>query len=482
MSTDLKNKAAKGLVWGGFFTVLQQLVSLSFSIIIARRLMPSDYGMVGMLAIFTALATVLQESGFVFVLTNRKEVTKSEYSTVFWFNVIISFCIYTLFFLLAPLLGSFYNNIELVPLSRYVFLGFFISSFGVVQSAVLYKEMRVREKGMSTFIGSLSSGIIGVILAYNGFAYWGLATQGLVSTFVSTLILWYYSPFRPLFHINFSFLKAVLPTGIVFALSNMVSVISNNIYSLILGKLYTVQDVGFYSQATKFQEMGNNITLGMIRNVSQPMLVQVKDNKELLLNAFRKLVRFTALLSIPIMLGLGLVAPELVTIVLTSKWEFSGVLLRILCIGGSFAALSNLATYFFISLNKSSLYMWLGIINSITRIVLVYFASLWGVISLAYMCAAFEVLCFVFYYYIVNKNLNYSFRLLLKDIFPVLSSIVIALAIAFFVTTFINNIIVILVLRIIISVVLFILIMYFWKYDVYEEAKALVINKIKIIL
>lgn len=479
MASDLKNKTAKGLVWGGFFTVLQQLVTLSFSIIIARRLLPSDYGMVGMLAIFTALATVFQESGFVFVLTNRKEVTKNEFSTVFWFNVTISFCIYILFFIGAPLLGEFYDNKEFVPLSRYVFLGFFISSFGIVQSAVLYKEMRVREKGMSTLIGSLTSGVIGIILAYNGFAYWGLATQGLVSTLVSTLILWYYSPFRPVFHVDFSFLKTVLPTGVVFALPNMVAVISNNIYSLILGKLYTVQDVGFYAQATKFQELANNLTTGMIRNVSQPMLVQVKDNQEQLLKAFRKLVRFTALLSIPIMLGMGLVAPELVTIVLTSKWEFSGVLLRILCIGGAFAALSNLATYFFISLNKSSLYMWLGIINSLTRIVLLYFASLWGVVSLAYMCAAFEFISFIVYFFIVNKNLHYSLGMIFKDLFPVLSTTIAVLTFAFFVTTFVNNIILVLLLRIIVSFSLFVLIMNFWKYDVFEEAKALLINRIK---
>lgn len=479
MASELKQKTAKGLAWGGTFSFLQQLASLLFNIIIARKLMPSDYGMVGMLAIFTAIATVFQESGFVFVLTNRKGISKSEYSTIFWFNIIVSFCIYWLFFLGAPFLGAYYNNSEIVSLSRYVFLGFFISSYGIVQSAVLYKEMRVKERGLATILGVLVSGIVGIILAYNGFAYWGLATQGVVSVLVSTFLLWYFSPFRPLLKIDLSFIKEVLPSGIKYAMPNLVSVISGNVYSLILGKFYTVRDVGYYSQATKFEEAGYSVPMGMVRSVSQPMLVQVKDNKEQLLGAFRKMVRFTAMVSIPVMLGVSLIAPELLTIILTSKWFESGVILRILCCGGAFVGLSSLASYLFISVNKSSLYMWLGIFCSFAKIVFALVASYWGGISLAIMCVLLDIITFVIYFIYVRRIIGYSLNMMFKDLFLFIIATVTVLVVAFLVTIMIDNIYLLLIARVLISIVLFVLVMNFIKYDVFIEAEEIVIRRLK---
>ena len=231
--SELKSKTARGLLWGGMSSLLQQLIGLFFGIIIARILSPADYGMVGMLGVFSALAVVLQESGFVFVLTNRQVFSKIEYSTVFWFNISVSIFIYMILFFCAPLIADFFDKEELVPLSRFIFLGFVFSSFGVVQNAYLYKEMKVKERSIARIAALIIACIVGYLMAINGFQYWGIATQGLVSTFIGTIIIWFYSPFRPKLVFDVKFLRVVLPDGMRFAFSNIVSVFAQNIYSII---------------------------------------------------------------------------------------------------------------------------------------------------------------------------------------------------------------------------------------------------------
>ena len=458
--------------------MLQQTLSLIFGITIARILSPSDFGMVGLLSIFTALATVLQESGFVFVLTNRSIISKSEYSSVFWFNVLMSLAIYLVLYVSAPLVALYYGKEELISLSRYVFFGFFVSSFGIVQSAYLYRQMKVKEKGVAAIISLVISGTIGIAMANQGFAYWGLATQGLVASLVSTIILWIYSPFRPSLAIDVKFLMQILPDGIRFALPNFVAVISENIYSLILGKFYTVGDVGFYSQGSKLNSCGYSTTLGMLRNVSQPMLVQVRDDREASLNAFRKLVRFTAFVSFPTMLGLSLVAPELITIVLTPKWLYSAYILRILSVGGAFTALNTLFTYYIISQNKSSLYMWLGVGNSMATIILAVVASFNGVISLAYACSTYGVLAIILYYITTKNALGYSLRMIIKDIFPIFAVVLFAVTIAYLLTLGISNIYLLLLSKTTIVCILFIIVMQLMHFDIYLEIKDVVKQKI----
>lgn len=471
MASELKNKTAKGLVWGGTFSLLQQLLSLLFGIIIARILSPSDYGMVGLLVIFISIAGILQESGFVFVLTNRPSISRLEYSSVFWFNVIMSFFVYILLYVSAPYIAAFYGKDNLTALSRYVFLGFFISSFGIVQSAYLYRQMKVKEKGIATVISLIIAGLTGFYMAKNGYAYWGLATQGLVASLVSTIVLWFFSPFRPKFAIDVKFLKEVLPDGIRFALPNFVVSISGNMYTLILGKYYTVRDVGFFSQAAKFNTYGSSVTLNMLRNVSQPMLVQVKNNREECLKAFRKLVRFTVFVSFPSMLGLSLVAPELIYLILTPKWLFSAYILRIICIGGAFTALNTLFTYYFASQNMSSLYMWLGISVSTFRIPLAVIASFGGVMTLAYVCTAYDVIIVTVYYLFSKKSLGYSLKMFMADALPILLVVISALIFAYYSTKGIENIYILLISKIIIVSFIFITALHFLRFDIYMETR-----------
>lgn len=476
--SDLRNKTIRGLFWGGMSSLAQQALGLLFSIIIARRLSPEDYGIVGMLAIFTALATVLQESGFVFIITNRKTVTKEEYSTIFWFNITMSGFIYMLLFWGTPLIADFYNTPELTALSRYVFLGFFISSLGVVQTAYLYKNIKVKERTIAMVIALLISGIVGVVMAYNGFCYWGIATQAILNVFISTLMLWVLSPFRPVLRLDFKFLAETLPDGVRFSLPNMFTTISNNVFSVLLGRLYSSVEVGNYSQALKWNTYGCSLTLGMLRNVSQPVLVQVKDDKEKTLLVFRKILRMTCFLTMPILFGLAMVAPELITILLTEKWLGSSRLLQILCVGGIFSTLTTLCSFFIMSQNWTKLYMYLGIMVSVFYLTGAFVASFWGSESLAFSYSGVSVISFFVYHYFIRKSHEYKYVMLVKDVMPVLLGTLGVLLLVFFATKGIDSIYMKFIARVAVSAISYIIAMSIIKFDSFEEIKKIISKKI----
>ena len=473
------NKTVKGLVWGGTFSILSQLVGLLIGIVLARLLTPADYGLVGMLAIFSAIATLLQESGFVFVLTNKKDVTQEEYSTVFWFNISVSAIIYCILFIFAPLIADFFDEPRLVSLSRVVFLSFFISSFGVVQSAHLYKNLKVKEKGILTIISQVLSGIIGIVMALNGMSYWGIAIQTLSATIITTSLLWYYSPFRPSLTFKLDIVKKILPDGIRFAFPNLFSTISENVYSVILGRFFTVSDVGVYNQASKLNKYGYSIVLNIFRSVSQPSLVLVKDDKQKILSSFRKLFRLSAFLNIPIMMVISLVSSELVIILFTWKWSSVGIILRILCLGGVFINLTTMFSYVIMSLGKSSIYMNMGVFLSLLKIIVVLASIKGGVIWLAILSSFSDLLGFIIYYIVVNREISYSVKLILSDISPIL---LISSALYFsiyFATLPITNLICLLLVRVVSFGVGYVLLAVLLRLETYQEIKVVISNKLK---
>ena len=320
---SLKEKTAKGLFWGGFSNGIQQLLTLVFGIFLGRLLTPSDYGMVGMLSIFSLIASSIQESGFTAALVTRKEVTHKDYNAVFWFNISISLCLYLVLFLCAPLIADFYKTPELKSLARYAFTGFVIASLGISHSAYLQRNLMIKQRSLSMVIGVTISGIAGVTLAYLGFSYWGYATQGIVYVAVNTACNWYFSSWRPTFEFNLAPIKQMFGFSGKLLITNIFNHINNNLFSVILGKFYTEKEVGYYNQANKWCTMGQSFISGMINGVAQPVLTKVSDDLERQKRVFRKMLRFTAFVSFPAMLGLSIISQELITIAITDKWHSS---------------------------------------------------------------------------------------------------------------------------------------------------------------
>ena len=340
MADSLKDKTAKGLFWGGMNNGVQQLLGLAFGIILGRLLDPSDYGMTAMLAVFSVIANELQSSGFKTGLINLKAPTHNDYNAVFWFNILAGAAIYVVLWFCAPLIADYYHQPKLIPLSRYVFLGFVFSSFGMAQSAYLTKQMLIKQIAQCGMTATLSSSIVSVVLAALGFGYWALATQYLMYIAVNTLLLWFFSPWRPTsftFHLSlFTPLKRLFPFSFRIMLSAIFTQLNNNIMNLLLGRYYGETNTGHYNQAYQWSSKCFLLVGNMLKQIDQTVLVGLDDERERQLAVLRKMMRFTAFISFPLLFGLGLVSHEFIVLAIGEKWAFSATLLPYLCLCGAF--------------------------------------------------------------------------------------------------------------------------------------------------
>lgn len=457
---DLREKTAKGLFWGGFSNVLQQCMNLFFGIFLARLLTPADYGMVGMLSIFSLIASSLQESGFIAAIANKKIVKHEDYNAVFWFSTGMSLCLYVFLFFAAPLISDFYNIPELTALSRYSFLGFFISSLGIAQNAFLFRNLMVKQKAISVVIALALSGVIGVTMAYYGFAYWGIATQSLVYIATVTTCYWCFSSWRPTFHLNFAPLKGMLSFSSKLLITNIFNHINNNLFSVILGKFYSEKEVGYFGQANKWNYMGYSLITGMVGGVAQPVLSQVSDDRSRQLRVFRKMLRFTCFISFPTMFGLSLVAPELITIAITNKWAPSADILRLLSISGAFIPIISLYSNLLISKGRSSIYMWNTIGVGIIQLIFMLLLYPYGIHAMIVAYVIITVLWLLIWHYFVWREINFGYVAMLKDILPFAFITFVVMAITYCVTLYITNIYLLFIGRIVIFALLYIVIMW----------------------
>ena len=460
MSESLKDKTAKGLLWGGISNGAQQLLNLLFGIFLARLLTPDDYGMVGMLSIFSLIAGSIQESGFITALINKKDIKHEDYNAVFWFSIMTSLSLYTILFFCAPLIARFFNQPELTALARYSFIGFVISSTGISHSAYLYKNLIVKQRAFLSMIALIVSGTVGVTLAYHGFSYWGIATQSIV--YVSTVMIgyWFISPWRPTFHLNFKPLKGMIAFSSKILATNIFNHLNNNIFSIILGKFYSEKEVGFYNQANKWNYMGHSLISGMINGVAQPVLTQVTNDKERQLRVFRKMMRFTAFVAFPAMFGLSLIAPELITIAITDKWIESALILQLLCISGAFIPITTLCSNLVISKGKSNIYMWNAISLGLLQLLVMYLIHPYGIQTMIVTYVCINISWLIVWRYFVWKEIGYRFIHLLKDILPFLFIAAGVMFITSYLTTRIENIYLLFVSKILIAALLYILIMW----------------------
>lgn len=457
----LKEKTAKGLFWGGLSNGVQQLLGMLFGIYLARMLNAEDYGLLGMLAIFSGIANTIINSGFTVALANKKGVSDREYNAVFWFMVLTGLIVYIILFFAAPLISSFYERPELTNLSRVLFVSFFFSGMAGVPYTVMFKRMMVKEQAKIDILSLLLSGLIGLFFAMKGLAYWALAMQTVIYVIINSLLKCVVSPWRPTLMFDFKPLKGIFSFSVKLFLTNIFIQINSNIFSVLLGKLYNATQVGFYAQGNKWMGMGNSLLSGMINSVAQPVLVEVREDKVRQLNVFRKMVRFAAFVSFPGMLGLAFVAPEFVVVTIGEKWLHSVPILQILCLLGAIYPIWVLYTHMLISHGKSDLFLYGNILLGVVQLALLCGTASYGIewMLIVYVATYFVILLFWHYwvYQIVNMKIVY----LMKDIVPYL---VITIGVFIFVSFLIRpfcNVYVLLLLKITLSIFFYTIVL--WK-------------------
>ena len=466
---NLKEKTAQGLFWSFLSSGGMQLLNLIIGIFLARLLSPGEYGIVGMLAIFTLLANNLQESGFGVALVNIKDIKHNDYNAVFWFNVGMSVLLYVILFFSAPLIASFFHQPCLIPLSRFVFLGFIIASLCISPNAMLVRGLKMKEKAITSLSALVVSGTVAVIMAIKGFSYWSLATQQILYNVVICFGRFYYTRWYPTFKVDFTPVKQMFSFSYKVLITAVLTTINNNVLTVIFGRLFPAQAVGNFTQANKWNTMANQMVTNTMAQVAQPVFTQVTDDNERQRRVFGKMLRFTAFLSFPALFGLALVAPQVILLAIGDKWIDSIPLLQILCISGAFIPLYTVYQNLFLSQGKSGTYMWLTIGQIAIMLTAVLACHSLGIKAMVIAFACINILWLLAWQVFANRLIGYCFFSMFRDLLPFMLIALAVMVVTYFVTLHISNMLMLLVARVLIAAALYFITMKLLRAQILED-------------
>ena len=462
-------------MWGGLNSGIQQLVGLAFGIVLGRLLSPSDYGMMAMISIFSLVATALQDSGFRTALTNIEHPKHEDYNSVFWFNIIMASSLYVILFLAAPLIGEYYHTPRVVPLCRYAFLSIVIASLGTAQSAYLFKHLRAKQQAEAGALAVILSSLTGVGMAFAGMAYWSLATQGLVYVGINTLLQWHFSPWRPSIHgITFAPVRRMFRFSCKILATTIMTHVNNNVLNILLGHYFTPRDTGNYNQAYQWNTKCYSLVQSMVAQVAQPVLVSLNGEEGRQKDVFRKMMRFTAFITFPLLFGFGLVAKEFIVTAIGEKWLASAQLIQILCLSGATMPLSTLFSNMIISKGRSGTFFWctftLGLVQIATMIMI------WpmGIRTMVIAYTLLNTSWLLVWLFFVRRLIGYGYWMFFCDVMPFALAAAGVMGVAYVATMPLSNMIALLISRFIIAVVLYYAVMKIARVKILAECERFV--------
>ncbi len=475
----LKEKTSRGLFWGGINNFTQQGLGLLFGIVLGRLLTPDDYGMTAMILVFHLIATALQESGFSRAIGNLKAPSHRDYNAVFWFNILVSSLCYIVLFFAAPLIATYYHTPALVLLCRVSFLSIIFSALGTAQSAYLFRNLQVDKQAKSNISATIVSSIVGVTLAIMDYGYWALAIQSMTYIGLNSILLWYFSPWRPTLNWDFKPVRSMLRFSSKLLATTILERINTNVMNILLGRYFTPTEVGNYNQAYQWNSKVVYLMQGTLSQVAQPVFSNVAEEQERQLRIFRKLMRFTAFLSFPMLFGFGLVSEEFILVTIGSKWLASAHLLQLLCICGAFIPLSTVLTNLLISKGKSGTYFWCTLSLCVVLLVSMLLTYPYGIKMMVTIYVVIYIVWTFVWYLTVHRLTGYTLWDMLRDVIPFAVIAGAVMILTGLITSFITLIIWRLVTRVILAAILYYLVMRMLRVKILDECMEFFLSKLK---
>lgn len=420
---NLKQRTEKALIWSFVDKFGQQILYFVSGIILANLLTPRDYGKIGVLTIFIVLSNILVDSGFSSALIRKKEATDRDYSTIFYFNLVISLLFYLLLYISANYIATYFNIPDLVVVSRVLFLAIIFNSFGLIQQTRMFKEIRFTEYARINIISLAISSIAAIWLAAKGGGVWALVVQTVGLAFLKTVMLWFYSKWRPKLIFSYASIKEFLGYSANLLGTGVLNAIFNNIYPLIIAKGYSTSAVGFYTQAHKFQDIPSALIANIFRSVAFPVLSSINDDKPRLLRVFGKYIRTTAFFIFPIMTMLIVVAEPFIISLITEKWSASVPMLQVLAIAGMFSPFIILYYDLLNTEGRSDINFKMEIVKKIALMLAISICFIWGssIMLLIWIWVAYTLLSLLATVIISAKVVGYKIRFFIKDMLPYLA-------------------------------------------------------------
>jgi O-antigen/teichoic acid export membrane protein len=356
-SNEIKRQAKSAVIWNTAEKLTLKAGSFVIGIVLARLLLPSDYGLVGMLDVFIALSSVFIQSGFAQALICKKDCTERDFSTIFFCNLIMASLIAVILYFVSPWVASFYNEPLLCPLLRVLSLNLVLGSFNIVQQTILTKAVDFKSLAQINVLSLLVSGTIGIAMAYMGFGVWALVGQTLSSTISKWIIFPFYSHWKPMRTFSVKSFKELFAYGSKLLMTQVVATIVNNVSMISIGKVYQSSQLGFYSRAMQMTDAFSSIVYGILGSVSFPLLAKLQDDKEKFIQLYRKSLFYAAIIMFPITAALVGLAKPIVVVLLTEKWLPCVFLIQVLAIVKMFTPFSAIQMNVLNAMGRPDLFM-----------------------------------------------------------------------------------------------------------------------------
>jgi O-antigen/teichoic acid export membrane protein len=415
---SLKQKTISGLLWSFIDSFAGLGISFIVGIMLARILSPEEFGLIGMLAIFIAIAQSFITSGFSQALIRKQDCNAADYSTVFYFNIVVGILFYLLLFLSAKSIADFYNEPVLEQLVKVLGLVLVINSFTIIQSTLLTKRIDFKLQAKISVISSVVSGIISIYMAYKGFGVWSLVAQTLLKNAINSILLWFWNQWKPIWQFSTSSFKELFSFGSKLLVSGLIDTIYRNVYYLIIGKYFAAAELGYYTRADQFQALPSQSLQGIIGRVSYPVLSSIQNDIPRLREAYKKIIRSSMLITFVLMLGMAAAARPMILTLIGEKWEPAVIYLQMLCLVGMFYPLHALNLNMLQVQGRSDLFLRLEIIKKVLAIPIILVGIFWGIKAMIVGMMINTLIAYYLNSYWSGRFIGYSFTAQIKDILP----------------------------------------------------------------
>lgn len=445
-----------------------QGVQFVVQIVLARLLLPEEYGIIALTTIFIAVANVFIQQGFSIALVQKKEVDEKDLSSVFFLNLFVATILYIIIFIVSPFIAQFYNQPVLTNVLRVLSLVLFMGAINSVQNAIISRKMEFKRYFYSSISGIILSGILGIIAAFLGLGVWALVINQLVNTFTITLVLWFTVKWRPkpIFLINR--VKNLFSFGWKLLVSSLIDTVYNEIYGLVIGKVYSSEQLGYYSRGQQFPKIIATNIDSTVSSVMLPTLSSQQENKEKMKRMMRRAIMTSSFLIFPTMFGLAAIAEPMVRIVLTEKWVPCVFFIQTLCISYAFLPIHTANLQAINAMGRSDIFLKLEVIKKILGVIVLVIGIPFGLHIMIILRVGVAFISTFINAYPNKKLLKYSFKEQWKDLIPsmLLSTI---MAVIVFNVNFVGlNLFVNLILKILIGIIFYIGSAYFMKLECFQ--------------
>lgn len=475
--SSLKDKTIKGVIWAVIDRLSAQGIQFVFSILIARLLMPEDYGVIAILNIFLAVSQTFIDSGFGTALIRKIDRTEIDFATVFYFNIVVAVFFYLGLFFAAPVIASFYSTPLLVPLIRVIAINLVVGSLSGIHNTKLSIALDFKSRAKISVVSVLLTGTIGLCMAYSGYGVWVLAIQMVLAEIIRTIMLWMIVKWYPKFVFSWKSFKELFLFGSKLLVSGLLDTIYNNIYPLVIGKVFSSSTLGVYSKANTLAQFPSSNITSVLRSVTFPVLSSIQNEEERLADAYKRFLRISAFVIFPLMLGLSSVANPFIKLTLTDKWGGTIYLLQIICFALMWYPIHAINLNILQVKGRSDYFLKLEIIKKVQGVFILFITVPMGIVAMCYGQVISSLISLYWNTYYTKKLIGYGLWDQMKDLLPIFVHSLIMWGLVLFVVSLMPTLWIKLIVGVLSGMIYYIAGAYIMKFP--EMNELLVILKIR---